>query len=58
MTIPTIQVLLKAGAIVDVASVDGGTALFVACQGGHANIVNTLTNAGANVNALMKVNFN
>lgn len=51
------KVLLKAGAIVDVASVDGGTALFVACQGGHANIVKELLNAGANVNAFMKVKF-
>lgn len=47
--------LLKAGATVDCSSVDGGTALFVACQGGHANIVKELLNAGANVNAFMKV---
>jgi len=49
------KILLKAGAMVDMPSVDGGTALFVACQGGHANIVKMLLEVGANVNAFMKV---
>lgn len=40
--------------MVDCPSVDGGTALFVACQGGYTNIVKELLNAGANVNAVMK----
>lgn len=41
--------------MVDCPSVDGGTALFIACQGGYVNIVKELLNAGANVNAFMKV---
>lgn len=34
---------------------DGGTPLFVACQGGHINMVKELIALGANVQASMKV---
>lgn len=47
--------LLKSGAQVDLASVDGGTPLFVACQGGHVSMVKELLSAGASVRTVMKV---
>lgn len=34
---------------------DGGTPLFIACQGGHVSLVKELINCGANVNSCMKV---
>lgn len=38
-------------------SKDGGTPLFVACQGGHENMVSELLSYGANVHACMKVSI-
>jgi ankyrin repeat protein len=57
--VAVIELLLNCGALVDAAlgpPEEGVTALFSACQNGHADVVSLLIAKGANVNARNVVN--
>ncbi len=48
--LPIVELLLKAGADINIQSKNGNTALIIASQYGHLAIVEALMNAGAYIN--------